>query len=113
MPYLRHALSLFLLLTVLALTIPGVSSQDNTKSDDTTSQSDRTDDQSTDQATFNDFIFEHPSIFCHRFSREVCLELISAAPNNHGSIPFSRNPSILPQIFISGGGLMPRAPAQV
>jgi len=114
MPYLRHALNLFLLLTVLALAIPSACSQDNTKSDDSTSQSDRSDDQSTDQMAVGDFIFEHASIFQNKLPREIRLEQIFFAPKNRGSsLSFSCEPSFCPHIFISGVGLMPRAPALV
>lgn len=111
MPYLRHALNLFLLLAVLALAIPSDFSQDNTKSDDTTSQSDRSDDQSSDQITLSDFIFEHTAILHSQLLREIRPELISQTAENFNPAQFSRQSSFLPQIFISGGGLMPRAPA--
>jgi hypothetical protein len=109
MPYLRHAVNLFLLLMVLALNIPSVSSQDNTKSDDSTSQSDRSDDQPNDQVTLNDFIFEHSSILRQQLPREIRFETVSPGPERLCSLPFG--PSFLPHLFISGGGLMPRAPA--
>jgi len=114
MPYLRQALNLFLLLTVLALAMPSVSSQDNTKSDDSTSQSDRADDQSTDQMAVSDFMVEYALILQNKFPREFCLELISSAQKCRGfSLQFSCEPLFCPHIFISGDGLMPRAPALV
>jgi len=111
MPYLRHALNLLLLLTVLALAIPSDFLQDNTKSDDTTSQSDRSDDQSSDQITLSDFTFEHSSPLHKQLLRDVCLEFVSPASENFSSPQVSRPRSFLPQIFISGSSLMPRAPA--
>jgi len=111
MPYFRHALNLFLLLTMLALAFPSLASQDNTKSDDSTNQSDRPDDQANDQVALNDFIFEHSSVHRNRLPRKICLEPISTALDNQSSYQISREPSFLPHIFISGSGLMPRAPA--
>jgi hypothetical protein len=111
MPYLRHALNLFLLLIVLAQAIPSAVSQDNTSSDDSASQSDRSDDQQNDQISLSDFIFEHSSILHKQLPREICLEPISIAPGSHSLLQISCDPSFLPHIFISGSGLMPRAPA--
>lgn len=111
MPYLRHALNLFLLLTVLALAVPSASPQDNTKSDDPTSQSDRSDDQSNDAFTLSDFIFEHSSILRKQLPREISFGMISPALQSFCSSQISQQPSFLPHTFISGGGLMPRAPA--
>jgi hypothetical protein len=111
MPDLRHALNLFLLLAVLALAIPSAISQDNTSSNDSASQSDRSDDQQNDPITLSDFIFEHSSILHKQLPREICLEPISTASGSHGLLQISCEPSFLPHIFISGSGLMPRAPA--
>jgi len=112
MSYLRHALNLFLLLMVLALTVPTGSSQDTTKSDDATSQSDRSDDQSNDPVTLNDFIFEHASILHRQIRREICLQTILPSPETRCSPSFSSEHSFLPHLLISNAGLMPRAPAQ-
>lgn len=111
MPFLRHALNLFLLLTVLALAFPSLASQDNTKSDDSTSQSDRSDDQANDQVALNDFIFERSSILQNQLPREICLNPVSTVPETSCSFQISCDPTFLPHIFISGSGLMPRAPA--
>ena len=107
MRYLRHALRVLLLLTVLALALPSPTSQDNTKSDDGSSQSDRSD----DQITLTDFIFELPSVLHEKLPREICLKAISPAPENYARPRISGEPSFLPHVFISACGLMPRAPA--
>src|ERR1044072_8788649 len=101
MMHLRHALRLFLLLTVLALAVPLPTSQDNTKQDDTSSQSDRSDDQQSDQVALNDFIFEHPSILHNKLPCEICFEAVSPASENHFPIQVSRESFFLPHVFIS------------
>lgn len=111
MSYLRHALNLFLLLTVLALAVPSSTLQDNTKSDDATSQSDRSDDQQSDQVALGDIIFEHAAIFCEQLPGENYFEIISTASENPFPSQTASDHSFLPHLFISGGGLMPRAPA--
>jgi hypothetical protein len=113
MLHLRHALKIFLLLTVvLALAVPLSASQDNTKSDDSSSQSDRSDDQQCDQVTLSDFIFEHSSILCKQLPPQICLAIISATSESSSAIQISCEPTFLPHIFISASGLRPRAPSQ-
>jgi hypothetical protein len=109
---LRHAFKIFLLLTVvLALAVPLSTSQDNTKSDDSSSQSDRSDDQQCDQSTPGDFIFEQPSIFCKKLPHEVFAGIILTPSESRLFIRISSAPSFHPHIFISACGLRPRAPS--
>jgi hypothetical protein len=111
MPYLRQALTLFLLLFVLALAVPISTSQDNNKTDDNSSQSDNSSDQQSDQTVPSDFLFEHPSILHQKLPNEICFEAAGTAPQQRSSIQLSDSAPILPHVFISGCGLMPRAPA--
>jgi hypothetical protein len=112
MMYLRHALRGFLLLAVMiALAVPLSGSPDNAKSDDAAGQSDRSDDQSNDQVTPADFIFEPAAVVQDQFPREISFELVLTNPESYPSPQSSPQVSFVSHLFISGGGLMPRAPA--
>ena len=112
MPYLRQALTLFLLLFVLALAVPVPTSQDNNRTDDTSSQSDNSNDQQSDQIVLGDFLFEHPSILHHKLPDEICFDVAGTAPEQSSSIQLSGPAPILPHVSISQCGLMPRAPTR-
>jgi len=112
MSYLRHALTVFLLLLVMALVVPLPASQDDNKTDDASSQSDSSNDQQSDLLTLSDFLFEHPSILHSKFRDEICPKVFCKVPDEHLPVQISSAVPILAHIFISQCGLMPRAPAQ-